>query len=213
MAFERDIQPQYVSPGAITAAALSAPALETNPDWNIQIEKVVAAQNAIVPEDLAAMQREQEASIHLVTAALSDDFVPDKLPKTYALLRNVFNDTALVTGPIKAHWQTRRPYIAAPDRVKLLIEPVRYSAYPSGHATLSYTLAQTLGLLFPHKSEMLYEYAKDIARHRVQAGVHAPQDIRGGRTLGKMITDTIVKHDAFQRAIHEAQTEINNHGI
>ncbi|MFN3146413.1 MAG: phosphatase PAP2 family protein [Paracoccaceae bacterium] len=80
-----------------------------------------------------------------------------------------------------------RPLDFAPEVVPVIQTPA-HSAFPSGHATESHALAETLGALYgPRTGALIDPIAERIALNRVVAGVHYPVDGDAGRTLGRLL--------------------------
>ncbi|MBY0428004.1 MAG: phosphatase PAP2 family protein [Alphaproteobacteria bacterium] len=209
-AFEA-VEPRYLDPEIISPQLLPPPAKEGSKEWKQQVAMVVAAQQHISKSDKIAMAFEQKASVAMVTNALGKDFDAQHYPKTFAFLTQVMNDTAIVTETAKQFWGTRRPYVAAPKQVKLLIEPVKNNAYPSGHTSISYTLSVVLGLLYPDERRLLRAKADSVAQHRIMAGVHYPEDIEGGKKLGAIVLGSMLQNSDFQDDLNEAKEEIKSH--
>jgi acid phosphatase (class A) len=69
-------------------------------------------------------------------------------------------------------------------------------------------LAEVLGLLFPDRLPALRARAEDIARHRVEAGVHYPVDLDGGRLLAMLELGALTASRGFQDDLKSAREEI-----
>ena len=65
------------------------------------------------------------------------------------------------------------------------LESANNSAYPSGHASLSYYIAYNLSDMFPSLREEFFNLANMICQSRLDRGVHFPSDINGGKDLAK----------------------------
>lgn len=203
-------EPRYLNPEHISPELLAPPAAEQTPEWNRQLSMVAAIQSHASRADKAAAKAEQKVSIQMVSKVLKDEFNAERYPKTFKLLEHAMNDTALVTEQAKEYWKTRRPYVAAPHKIKLLVDPVKNNAYPSGHTSISYVLAEVLGLLYPDKRAELRAQANAVARHRIMAGVHYPQDVEGGQKLGAITLGAMTNNSDFQNDLDEARAEIRD---
>jgi membrane-associated phospholipid phosphatase len=83
-----------------------------------------------------------------------------------------------------------RPYTAAPDRVRLLIEPPRATSWPSSHpmVLLAFLTAAGGELDLPAAGRAaLTGLAGAIGVSRTYVGVHYPSDVLGGLLLGKAV--------------------------
>jgi acid phosphatase (class A) len=198
----------FISPADLSPQLLPPPPAEGTKPARAQIAAVIAVQRHIPKADLDTMRAEQRLSLDDMTQILGSGFTRERLPKTFLMLDHVFSDTKAIAEADKNFWHTRRPYLVD-HRIKLLIDPIDDSpAYPSGHTVSSRVLAEILGLLFPEKLEALRLRADDIARHRIEAGVHYPVDIEGGRMLAMLIVGGLLENDDFHDVSLAAQTEI-----
>jgi hypothetical protein len=86
---------------------------------------------------------------------------------------------------IKDSVKRSRPYWID-DRVSVVpgTEMDSYS-FPSGHASATKYMALTLADEYPKLKKGLLRIADQIARSRVQAGVHFPSDIKAGQAIGE----------------------------
>jgi hypothetical protein len=172
-----------------------------------QVEAVLTAQQQITAEDKIVMVDEQHLRLELLTDALADDVVRATHPAIFHLLDRVWADTRGITDQAKKFWQTRRPYLVD-SRVKLGVDPIDSSpAYPSGHTCGSMVAAEVLGLIFPKQRATLYAKAESIARNRVLAGVHYPNDLDGGRLLAMQIIGALMQNEGFRDDLKAAKIE------
>ena len=200
----------FINPSDMPPQLLTPPPVETSQEGRQQLASVIVAQQGVSKHDKDMMRREQRLMLDDVTQVLGTSFMRDRLPKTFALLDHVLSDTQAVVEADKNFWHTQRPYLVD-HRVKLWIDPIDNSpAYPSGHTAESRVLAELLGLLFPDKLEALRARAEEIATHRLQAGVHYPVDLEGGRMLAMLIVGGLLENDDFHDVFIAAQTEITH---
>jgi acid phosphatase (class A) len=200
----------YVGASDLPPQLLPAPSVEGSAERKKEIAAVIAAQKHVSKSDHAAMRNEQHVRIELMTAAIGPDFSREKHPAAFTLLDHLFSDATAITEADKALWHTRRPYLT--DRhVKLLVDPIDSSpAYPSGHTSETRVIAEVLGLLYPGRLEALRARAASIAWHRVEAGVHYPEDVKGGELLAMLIMGALIKNDTFQADLAAARKEITS---
>jgi acid phosphatase (class A) len=197
----------YVDPETLPATLLPPPPDPASAEGRRQIAVVLRAQEHVSKADRLAMRDEQHVRLELMTQILGFDFTRDKKPKTFALLDRVMADTRILSENDKNFWHTKRPYLMD-KRVKLLIDPLDKSpAYPSGHACFSRVIAEILGTIEPNRLADLRARADAIAWHRVEAGVHYPVDLDGGRLLAMQIVGALMQSDAFQDDLADARDE------
>ena len=201
------VERAWIEPQSLLPQLLPSPPAEGGEAWKAQIELVVAAQSSLSPAVISAIRNEQKFRVGLMTDTLGPSFDPERLPKTCALLDRVERTSEEVVDAAKKYWHTRRPYLADP-RVKLLVDSTTSDAYPSGHTSEARALAEVLGLLFPDRLPALRARAEDIARHRVEAGVHYPVDLEGGRLLAMLMVGALTTNSGFQADLSAARREI-----
>jgi len=198
----------YLTATSLPPELLPPPPAEGSSEWKQNIEAVLEAQQHLLPADLSATRDDQKVRIEILTSALGSDFTASRLPTTFHLLENVFNDTLGVTDVAKDYWHMRRSYLAD-RRVDLKIDPLHNSpSYPSGHTSSSRVLAEVLGLLLPEKRSVLRARADAIARHRLEAGMHYPSDLEGGRLLAMLIVGALTQDQKFQEDLTAARQEL-----
>ena len=197
----------WIEPQSLLPQLLPAPPAEGSEAWKAQVEMVVAAQNSLSPAEISAIRNEQKFRVELMTDTLGLLFDDGRLQKTYALLNRVERTSEVVVNAAKRYWNTRRPYLAD-SRVKLYVDSTTSDAYPSGHTSEARVLAEVLGLLFPDGLPALRARAEDIARHRVEAGVHYPVDLDGGRLLAMLELGALTASRGFQDDLKSAREEI-----
>lgn len=198
----------YVSSKDLPPQLLPAPLPVNSIAAQDNIKAVLAAQQHISAKDLKEMKEEQKLRLDIMTKTLGNDFTRDHFPKTYTLLDHVMYDVSAITFTDKAYWHTKRPYLIDPH-VKLLIDPLDNNpAYPSGHTCASYVIAEVLGQLYPGRQLDLRSRAAAIAHHRIEAGVHSPDDIEAGRLLAMQILGALMVNDDFQIDFLAAHDEI-----
>lgn len=201
----------YVTPSDLPPQLLPAPPAENSKEGKKNLEAVITAQKHLSKATLKAIDHEQHNNICLLTDdILGPNFNPDNFPQTARLLKNVFEDTEIVTHADKDFWHTRRPYLVD-KRVHLYVKPLDSNpAYPSGHSSVSHVEAEVLALLYPELAAKFRARADDIARHRVQAGAHYPVDIEGGQRLAMQIVGALMKSGDFRSDLEDAQDEVKS---
>ncbi|MDR3425564.1 MAG: phosphatase PAP2 family protein [Alphaproteobacteria bacterium] len=203
-----DSAQSYVQTQFLPPQLLPPPPAADSKAQRAQIDAVIHAQQGLSETELAALRNEQYLRIDLMTSVLGPSFNRARLPKTFAMLDRVFGSAEQVTEADKKFWRTRRPYLSDP-RVKLYVDPIDDSpSYPSGHTTASRVLAEVLGMLAPDQRAALRARAEDIARRRVEAGVHYPVDLEAGRTLALLIVGALTANKDFQDDLVAAKNEV-----
>ncbi len=206
IATEADESCAYVCPTTLPPTLLPPPLM--GHDAERDLKAVIKAQHHLVPRDIVTMRDEQKMRLDIVTRVIGSDFRRARYPKTFDLLDHVMADTHALSHADKDYWHTKRPYLISP-KVKLMVDPIDSNpAYPSGHTSGSFVLAEVLGLLFPDKLADLRSRADAIALHRIEAGVHFPSDVAAGKELGALIIGALLSSDNFQSDLEDAKEEV-----
>ena len=105
---------------------------------------------------------------------------------TIKLLLTALAAAQPVTVQVKAICAVPRPVDLSPQ-INPLIDTPGHSAYPSGHATQAFLLAEILATLDPTGATIYRRQAARIAQNRTVAGVHYPVDSRAGALVGSAL--------------------------
>ncbi len=100
-----------------------------------------------------------------------------------------------------------RPYILDSN-----VDPILYPkhpAYPSGHATQAYFLAELFSLINPSKKEIYFANAKVIAHNREIAGVHYPSDSQAGKELAQQYLKFRLSDNSFITNLKKAKDSLS----
>lgn len=197
----------YFDPLTINPTLLPPPPALGSAAEKQDLQAVLKAQKSIAPDDLENLKQEQHYTLDLVTQILGPDFSRDKFPVLYALLDHAQVDAGCVNKTSKQYWNRQRPYVAD-KHVRLLVQSLPNAAYPSGHTSGSRVIAEILGMLLPQKQALLRERAEEIAKHRVEAGVHYPTDLVAGRIEASLILGALFSAESFQRDLEAARREL-----
>lgn len=196
----------YLLPGTVQPEFLSPPLKKDSAEWKQDIEKILSAQRDANDQTRAAMRQEEHMSPELVTQVLGPEFTREKRPALYKLLDRVAEDSKSATMAAKAFWNTNRPYLED-KRVNLALEKIDNGAYPSGHACGSRIWAEVAGQVLPDKRAILRAKAESIAQNRLVAGIHYPDDLRGGRQLALLVFGALQMSPEYHHDLESAQKE------
>jgi membrane-associated phospholipid phosphatase len=90
-------------------------------------------------------------------------------------------------APLRGVWA---PFIPTPP----------FPAYPAGHPTFSGASARVLSYFFPAAADDLERLAEQVAASRVYGGIHYPEDVSAGLTLGRALAKIVVARAATDGA-------------
>lgn len=153
-------------------------------------------------QDYNRMQR----NLFHIGRSVAPWFCADSLPITAQLTRNVWQDASYVIWKYKNYFLRIRPYKLEPQLKNQ--EETNWAAYPSGHASNSYTNAYLFSELLPEFASFFIKDAYDMAHSREIIGVHYPSDSESGRLLGYELIQILKSNPAFQADFEKAATEI-----
>lgn len=151
-------------------------------------------------------------------ATLGPDFDLEKLPATAKLLAGVLNDQGIAASKAKDYFHRKFPVTAenpasgynewtcdTGDR-KPDSRPLR--SYPSGHATLGYSVGIVLAALIPEKSQAILIRAADYAYSREVCGDHYHSDTQASRALGTALGVMFLNNAAMKPQFEAARAEL-----
>jgi acid phosphatase (class A) len=157
---------------------------------------------------------EAHEDITIFSATIGPGFDLDALPATRRALETVRNDQAVIANIAKDYFKRPRPFVADPgldgcDHSKT--KPL--TSYPSGHATLGYSLGYVLEALLPEKAAVIAARADDYAYSRMVCEMHYRSDVEAGRVLGEWVGRAMLASPAFQPQLDAARAELKAAGL
>ncbi len=134
-------------------------------------------------------------------------FTASNLPRIDGFLKRIGDEMQPLSNRAKnCHFRPRPPLVDS--RVQPCVPFSKHSSsYPSGHSLYLFVQAGVLAELFPEAREALLAYAHRAAWTRIQAGVHFPTDVVGGRLLAEAILAELKKNPAFREALEACRAE------
>ena len=151
-------------------------------------------------------------------ATLGPDFDLQRLPATAKLLAGVLNDQGIAASTAKDYFHRKFPVTAANPTTgynewtcdsgdhKPDSRPLR--SYPSGHATLGYSVGIVLASLIPEKSQAILVRAADYAYSREVCGDHYHSDVQASRALGTAVGIMLLNSSTLKPQLDAARTEL-----
>jgi len=131
---------------------------------------------------------------------------PEITPYTNELLMVMLEVATIVVQKVKYEAVVPRPSDLSP-RIQPMIENPGFFAWPSGHATQAFAVAELLSILtmpiaglasgathpWEEAREQLFRQAERIATNRVVCGLHYPVDGEAGSELGIWLAQMLVR--------------------
>jgi acid phosphatase (class A) len=157
-----------------------------------------------------ALWDDEHADASIFATAIGAGFDPAKLPATVELLALVKSEQAIAGDTAKNFFKRTRPWAIERSIVACNWKPgdPENTTYPSGTATLGYSLATVLAALIPEKAQAIQARAKDFAFSREVCGAHYPSDVEASHALGVTVAVLLLHHQALQQKIEAARQEL-----
>jgi len=154
-------------------------------------------------------------SVELFFATLGPQFDLKKLPATAKLITEVDNEQSVVANIAKSYFKRNRPWAIDPTIVACDYKPgaAPLTSYPSGHATLSYSMGYVLAQLMPEKGQAILARAQEYAFSRVVCGAHYPSDIEASHILATEMVMMMLENPAFHAQFLSAKAELKAAGL
>ena len=120
------------------------------------------------------------------------------------------SDAAIGSSRAKGQYRRERPFIGNFQPICTGRDPELASSpsYPSGHATLSWTLGLVLAELVPERTTPILTRARAFGESRVVCGVHFVSDVEAGRTAGASVFAALNGMPEFQADLAKAREEL-----
>ncbi len=118
-------------------------------------------------------------------------------------------DSVILYAALKAILARQRPY-TGPGEGKFFSGNWTAGSFPSGHATLAWTLATVMAHEYPNwpMRLLMYGVATAVSATRVTGGVHFPSDVFAGSVIGFGVGTYVSHKDRQQLMVPHAQNRI-----
>jgi acid phosphatase (class A) len=199
---------------------LPPPAPDGSPSQQKELAEVQHLVKTRTPERYAQAKWDNEhEGASAFFATLGPGFDIKKLPETAKLLAVVLNDQSVIASASKVYFHRKAPVATAVPAVLSYAEwscdadvkkpadrPLR--SYPSGHATMGYSLAIILSALMPEKSQAILARAADYAYSREVCGDHYHSDVEASHALGNALGIMLLNNSTLKLQIEAAKAEL-----
>ncbi|HEY4078949.1 MAG TPA: phosphatase PAP2 family protein [Rhizomicrobium sp.] len=135
-------------------------------------------------------------------------------PQTMKLLTMVAEEEETDTKRAKTFFHRKRPWVIDPTVKTCTLETLNQipNSYPSGHATLGYSLGVVLTHLMPEKSQAILGRAAEYAEHRLVCGMHFRADVVASQQYGTVLALRLMENSAFMQQMGKAKAELQQAG-
>jgi membrane-associated phospholipid phosphatase len=170
--------------------------------------RAIAARSTPAMRATAKHDAEDE-SPDIFNAAIGFDIATK--PATFKLLQLVVEEEDGDTKAAKAFFHRDRPYAADPSlKTCTPVKPGKAAnSYPSGHASLAFSMGVILASLIPAKSQAILARSAEYAERRLVCGVHFRSDIVAGQQFGTILALKLMQNPRFQAQMTLAHAELH----
>ena len=118
-------------------------------------------------------------------------------------------DSVILYAALKAVLARQRPYTGAGEG-KFFSGNWTAGSFPSGHATLAWTLATVMAREYPNwpMRLLMYGVATAVSTTRVTGGVHFPSDVFAGSVIGFGVGTYVTHKDSQKLLWHHSPSKI-----
>jgi acid phosphatase (class A) len=167
--------------------------------------------------DQAIWDARHENATPFITV-LGPEFDLEKLPATKKLFDDVISEQSVAASMAKDYFRRKFPLTAANenetyaqwtcDEVARRPTALPLRSYPSGHATMGYTIGVVLSNLVPEKSQAILARSASYAYSREVCGDHYHSDAEAGHVLGTLLGFQLLRNETLKPEIEAARAEL-----
>ncbi len=191
------------------AHTLPTPPEEGNPTAVREMDELRAIVAARTPERLAQAQFDDVTKDGSIFAdVMGRGFDLKVLPLTTKLMAEVRNEEKVAADAAKARYMRKRPWIVDDTLASCSREDEPLTGYPSGHATMGYSMAIVLAEIAPDRAQRLLDRAAAYAESRLVCGMHRRLDIVAGQALGTAVAANLLRNSEFRVHLNAATAEL-----
>ncbi|MBS0296431.1 MAG: phosphatase PAP2 family protein [Proteobacteria bacterium] len=177
----------------------------------LELRRIQEERSAARLEKARTDDKTENATIFAVV--LGPKFDLKTLPATDKLMSEVRKDEKAAATRGKNLFRRTRPYLIDASLEPCSKNDAPKSSYPSGHATMAYSMAVVLADLVPEKAQGLMARASDYSESRLICGAHFRRDIVAGEALGTTVGRELLANPKFQVDLEAARAELKTAGV
>ncbi len=200
------LDPATIEPGQY----LPPPPTEGSPAANaemMEVNDIIARSSAA--EIAAAAKDDADEGPDIYNGVLGIDV--KNRPELLKLLNIVADEEETDTKRAKVYFHRKRPWVIDPHVKTCTLETLNQvpNSYPSGHASLAYSLGVVLTHLMPKKSQIILARAAEYAEHRLVCGMHFRADIAASQQYGTLLAVRLMENPTFMTQMDKAKAELH----
>jgi acid phosphatase (class A) len=146
-------------------------------------------------------------------AVVGGGFDLAKLSATKEAIAIAENDAMLTARQAKSFFNRKRPWAVDASIKTCDPDDKPLTAYPSGHATMGYTVSLVLAELMPAKAQAILDRAEDYAFSRMLCGSHFASDTEASHVLSTAVFTKLMAKPGYQAKLAAARTELKAAGL
>jgi acid phosphatase (class A) len=204
-----------LGPGDLRSAEVLPPPPPANtPQAQAERTELETTERSRSPADLARAKEDsatKDASIF--SGAIGRGFRLDRFPETGRLMLMVRGTEKSAADQAKAYFKRPRPWIGNPAIQACSRDDDPLSSYPSGHATMAFSMGAILARLLPDRAPQIMARAARYGESRLVCEVHFRSDVTAGEALGLVVAERLMSKPAFVRQFRLARAELGRGGI
>lgn len=193
---------------------LPAPPKDGSPRALAELAEVRAIERERTPAQFARAHHDEVLEdAHIFDEVLGSGDVLTRLPATLKLLNDVQVEEKAAASAAKTHFLRTRPWIIDPALKVCAKDDPPQSSYPSGHATMAFSMAVILAQLSPQKAPAVMARAAEYADNRLVCGMHFRSDVVAGQALGTAMALKLMATPALRPEFEAAARELKAAGF
>lgn len=199
------LDPSQIDPSRL----LPPPPADGSPANKAELDELRRIATETTPErwDQAQWDADNENGT-IFQSALAPGFDLNALPATAHLLADVRNDEAIAAAKAKDYFKRTRPWVLDDALKTCDRKDAPQSSYPSGHATMAFSMAVVLADVMPDNAAQIMGRARDYAFSRLVCAAHWRSDIEGGQALGSEVGVELLQNPKFHDELVAAHNEL-----
>jgi acid phosphatase (class A) len=203
-----------LGPGLVSAEILPPPPPANSLQARAERAELEAMERTRSPAAIDAAKHDsatKDASIF--GEAIGPGFRLDRLPRTALLMSMVRGTEKAAADRAKIYFRRPRPWIANPSIGACSRDDDALSSYPSGHATMAFSMGAVLSRLVPQRAPEIMARAARYGESRLVCEVHYRSDVTAGEALGLIVAERLMAKRSFVRQFRLAHAELTAVGI
>ena len=191
------------------ARLLPPPPAAGSPQAQSEVAELHAIANRATPEMVKAAKHDaDDERPDLFNDVLGFDVTAT--PATAKLLDEVMKAQGANASAAKKFFHRDRPWIVDSSiaTCEMHLPGPAKNSYPSGHATLAFSVGVVLAALMPDKAQVILERAREYAENRMVCGMHFRTDIAAGQDLGTIVAVRLIQDPDFAGEMEAARSEL-----